>query len=283
LQSLAFTPCLPTLPMTQGWVSPEQDDDATLVHSIADVWRICLQFEEKVLPPKVVRQALHEQIQHIEKTEGRRVRQKEKYALKDDIIHTLLPRAFSQLTRIDAYIDREHGYLVIDSTHEKKRAAFIECLQKAIGGIELRTPSIKNLMPITTHWLTHNSYPDFIHIEQQGVFQSPDQQNRIVRCQHQDLFARSIQSLVQEGYQVKQLALVWREQVNFTLHEDLSLRQIRFADELTQAAKDSEISGDEQTLDVDYLLMTRTLSVLLKELVLHPLNTPLNSGYYTPH
>ena len=37
LQSLAFTPCLPTLPMTQGWVAPEQDDDAPLVHSIADV------------------------------------------------------------------------------------------------------------------------------------------------------------------------------------------------------------------------------------------------------
>ena len=119
LQSLAFTPCLPTLPITQGWISPEQDEHASLVHSVADVWRICLQFEEKVLPPKVVRQALQEEIQRIEKTEDRRVRQKEKYALKDDIIHTLLPRAFSQLTRVDAYIDREHGYLVIDSAHEK--------------------------------------------------------------------------------------------------------------------------------------------------------------------
>ena len=122
-------------------------------------------------------------------------------------------------------------------------------------------------MPIMTHWLTHNSYPDSLHIEPQGVFQSPDQQNRIVRCQHQDLFASSIQSLVKEGYHVKQLALVWREQVHFTLHEDLSLRQIRFADELTQAAKDSAISSDEQPLDADYLLMTRTLSALLKDLM----------------
>ena len=256
LAPFTFVPCLPTLPITQGWVTPIQEEDAPLVHNIPGYWIICMQFEEKVLPATVVRQELNDTIKDIEKSQGRRVRQKEKYALKDEITHTLLPRAFSKLTRVYAYLDIKNNYLVIDS------------LKHAIGSIQLSMPNIKNPMPIMTQWLAHNSPPPFISIDdKQGVLQHFNQQQSMVRCQHQDWFANSMQSLVKEGYQVKQLALLWREQVSFVLHDDFSFRHIRLNDEVLEVTKDHHTTADTQPSDVDYILVLNTLSALFKELL----------------
>jgi len=262
LAPFSFTPCLPSMPMTQGWVPPLQEEGAPLVHSIPGFLMICMQFEEKLLPATVIRQALSQKIKEIETLQNRRVGQKEKYALKDEIVRTLLPRAFTQLTPVHAYIDSQHHYLVVDSTHEKKLETVSAFLKRAVGA-ETKPPGIKNLMPIMTHWLSHNSHPASISIEKDCVFQDPNQQKSLIRCQQQDLFSRSIQSLLKDGYQVKQLALSWREQVNFVLHDEGSLRQIRFQDDVIKTAKTHYADTEAQIFDADFFVMTALLSELL--------------------
>src|SRR5579864_1344209 len=97
LEPLEFTPCLPSMPFGMGWVSPVDEDGAPLAQAINGRIMICLQVEEKILPAIVIRQELAKKIKEIESTENRKVRQKEKYDIKDFIISTLLPRSFSKL------------------------------------------------------------------------------------------------------------------------------------------------------------------------------------------
>ncbi len=68
---LAFTPCLPSLPISYGWVSPFDQEDAPLVQPINRHGLVCMQMEVKILPAVVVRQALVEKIKDIESTQDR--------------------------------------------------------------------------------------------------------------------------------------------------------------------------------------------------------------------
>jgi len=104
-----------------------------------------LQFAEKILPATVVRQTLEEQVKEIEKKEARKVYQKEKQRLKDDVTHTLLPRAFTKYSKMHAYIDAKEELLIIHSTSVNKIESFMSLFKRAVDGVKVKPVKLKNL------------------------------------------------------------------------------------------------------------------------------------------
>jgi recombination associated protein RdgC len=267
LALLAFQPCLPSHPSSAGWVSPIEEEGAPLVQAINGYLMICMQFEDKVLPASVIKQELVERIKQRETREERKVRQKEKLALKDEVILSLLPRAFGKISRVYAYIDTKNKCLVLNTTNAKKTEQFISMFQKSVTE-QINSYEIKKPSPIMTHWLKNQSSPTAFAIEKSCVLQDPNQQNRIIRCQQQNLFANPIQALVKDGCEVKQLALSWHDQVKFVLAaEDFSLRSIQYEDEITSQTKDMEAETKQQVFNADFFIMTQVLAELLNELL----------------
>lgn len=273
LEPLAFTSCLPSFPSSMGWISPIDEEDAPLVQAANGFMMICLQIEEKILPASVIRQELTDKVKQIEATGERKVRQKEKLSLKDEITMTLLPRAFTKMTRIYAYIDTKNQWLVLATTQASKTEQFVSLFKRSISE-GLQSFELKKVAPELTHWLKTQNYPTIFAIEKACVLQDPDQQNRIIRCQQQDLFAPSIQSLIKDGCQVKQLALCWHDRVNFMLADDFSLRSIQYEDEIRDYAKDLEAETKQQQFAADFFIMTETLTNLLGELLGVFMETP---------
>jgi len=266
LEPLAFKPCLPSTFSSVGWVSPVDEEDAQLARSINGCIMLCLQVEDKILPATVIRQELSERIKHIETTESRKVYQKEKLALKDDIIMTLLPRAFSKHTKLYAYIDTKNQWLVLGTNNTKKAEQFISMFKRSISD-KVHPFEIKKLSSTMTHWLKNQNYPSSFAIEKACVLQDPNQQNRIIRCQHQDLFASGIQALIKDGCEAQQLALSWHDQVNFVLSSTFSLSGIKFLDHVKEQISEIEAETKQQLFHADFLIMTGTFSSLLKELL----------------
>lgn len=273
LTPFSFKPCLPSMESSLGWVSPFDTDDefAPLTRSINGYIMLCLQTEDKILPAAVIRHELDKKIKKVELEENRKVRQNEKLAWKDEIKVTLLPRAFSKFTKLYAYIDTKHRRLVLGTANAKKAEQFIRLFKKSTqaetSAIEISKPS-----PIMTHWVKHHDYPSAFAVEKAGVLQDPNQQNRIIRCQQQDLFAASIQSLMKEGCVMKQLAINWQDRISFVLSDDFSLKNIKFQDEITLQAKEMEPETKEQQFDADFFIMTEALSQLFNDL-LNPFRT----------
>lgn len=236
LESLTFKLCLPSMPFSMGWTSVLNEEDAPLIQCMNNCMMLCLQIEEKILPATVIRQELVEKIKQIEVSENRKVQQKEKYTLKDEIILSLLPRAFSKLTRIYAYIDTKHHWLVLGSANEKRTEQFLSMFRKTIDD-QINFLELKKLSPIMTHWLKHKNCLSSFAVEKICMLQDPNQQTRIVRCYQQDLFANSIQSLINDGYEVKEIALSWQNQVHFILADDFSLHSVQFQDEIREQAE----------------------------------------------
>lgn len=266
LEPLSFRPCMPSMMMSAGWVSPIDEDDAPLVQAINGNIMLCLQIEEKILPSIVIRQELVAKIKEIEKVSNRKLRQKEKYALKDEIIQTLLPRAFSRLTRVYGYVDTKNNWLVLGNTNDKKVNEFVSLFKKAVTE-NIHVIQFKNLSATITYWLKNQKYPTIFAIEKSCMLQDPSQQNRVIRCQQQNLFAESIQALINDGCEVKQLAVTWHDRVTFTLQEDFSLSAIKFQDEITEQAEELEPDSVEQQFNADFFIMTECFASMLKDLL----------------
>jgi len=273
LQALAFRACMPSMPHSMGWVAPVESDEAEgeeecadpLVRTINGYSMLCLQIEEKILPAAVIRQELDDTIKQIEAAEGRKLGAKHKFSLKEEVTMTLLPRAFSKLNRLYAYIDIKNHWLVLGTANAKKAEQFLSIFKKSVTE-SIYPIKVKNLSATMTNWLKHQDYPSHFAVEKACVLQDPKQENRVIRCKQQDLFVTGIQSLIKDGCEAMQLAMSWQDRVNFVLSHDFSLNGIQFQDELLAEAKDRESESRRQQFDVDFLIMTETFTALLKDL-----------------
>jgi recombination associated protein RdgC len=254
------------MPYGAGWRSPVDEDGAPLVQSINGYMMICLQIEEKILPPIVIRQELAKKIKRIEESENRKVGQKEKYAFQDEIRATLLPRAFSKLTKVYAYIDTKNHWLILGIANAKKTEQFISAFKKTFGD-NIDSFRIKKLSAIMTSWLKHQNYSSSFSVEKSCMLQDTNHQSRVIRCKDQDLFASSIQSLIKDGCEIKQLALNWQDHIDFVLLDDLSIQSIRFKDEIIEQVKEMEAGTKQQQFNADFLIMTETFGGLVKDLL----------------
>lgn len=266
LSAFEFTPCLPSMIASMGWVPPIDEEEAPLTHMINGCMMLCLQFEEKILPHIVIRQEWLKKIKQIETAENRTLRQKEKYRLKDEIILTLLPRSFSKLTRVYAYIDTQNNWLVLGTANQKRAEQFVSFFKKSLDAT-LHAFQFKKLSTTLTYWLQSQQYPSLLSIEKSCLLQDPDQKNRTIRCQQQNLFVSGIQSLLKDGCAVKKLAFSWQDRVQFLLSDDFLLTGIVFQDEIKQQAKDMEAETVRQQFNVDFLIMAETFSALFKDLL----------------
>ena len=266
LEGLAYKECLPSMPYGSGWIAPVDDEDMPLVQAMNGYLMICLQVEEKILPPMVIRQELAKKIKQIEKFENRKVGPKERYSLKDELITTLLPRAFSKLTSVYAYLSPNHRRLVLSVANAKKTEQFLLAFQKTFGET-IHAIKIKQLSTLMTAWLKNQNHSSAFSIEKSCVLQDANQQDRVIRCKEQDLFASSIQALIKDGCEITQLALNWQDRVDFVLSQDCALQTIRFQDEILMEAKSMEAGTKQQQFNADFFLMTQTLEGLLKDLL----------------
>lgn len=272
MEALAFTPCLPSFPSSMGWVSPFDEEGAPLVYAANGYILLCMQIEDKILPSTVVRQVLADKIKRIELQEDRKVRSKDKLAMKDEVIMNLLPRAFSKMTRIYAYIDTRHQRLVLGTTNQGKAEQFITLFKKSIAD-NVRAFDFKKPSPIMTYWIKEKRYPTAFSVEKTCVLQDPDQQTRVIRAQQQDLFASSIQSLIKDGCVVKSLALCWHDRIKFILSDDFSARSIKFEEDVITQASEIETESKQQQFAADFFIMTETFSGLIDDLIQYFVNT----------
>lgn len=273
LALLEFKACLPSFPFSYGWVSPLEQENAPLVHVAHGCMLICMQLEEKILPAVVVRQELQENIKRIEAEQNRKVSSKEKRILKDEIVQTLLPRAFSKLTRIYAYIDIKNTLLIIDTTTVTKIEKFLELFKKSQNDFVYSALNIQRMSPILTRWLVNQESLAQLSIEKTAVLVDQNQKNRMIRCQQQDLYASGILEFLKDGCEVAQISLNWQDLLNFTLSDELSLKNIKYQDKVLDQAKEHYGESIAQRFDTDFVIMTGLLSqliTLLRDLFLKP-------------
>jgi recombination associated protein RdgC len=263
LQQRVFTPCSAAQPLSLGWVPPLGEGAETLVHGAGGRLLLCLKREDKILPASVVRELLDEKIDEIQREQARKVYRRERLSLKDEIVQDCLPRAFTRSTTLYAYIDSRSNWMLVDSASAARAEELVNLLRECVGSFPVVLPDV-NQSPaaVMTGWLLHRDPPEDFALGEDCELREPGEEGGVVRCRGIDLLGEEVETHLQAGRQVARLALSWGERLSLVIADDLSLRRLKFADELMKEHDDIPEADHAARLDADFALMSDTLSAL---------------------
>lgn len=268
LSDYLFRPCGRQEQSTFGWYSPFGQDNELLSHSLNNCHLLCARREEKVLPAAVVNAELEEKVRQIQDTEGRSVNRKEKQNLKDDLVHQMLPQAFSRFRLSWGYIDLTRQLIVVNESAANKAEDFLGLLRSTLGSLPVKPVSPADAAELTmTEWLTRNELPGAFDFGDEAELRSPQQDGGILRCKNEDLTRDDIQAHLETGKQVTRLGLVWQEHIEFILETDFALKRVKATDMLMDEQDDLVDPSPEQKLDADFMLISAQFGELYDDLV----------------
>ncbi|KPD23737.1 MULTISPECIES: recombination-associated protein RdgC [Idiomarina] len=263
----SFHPCSRTEQSSFGWFSPFGPDNETLTHSVGNCWLLCAKREEKVLPSTVVNAQLDEKVRQISEAEGRSVPRKEKQNLKEDLIHQLLPQAFSRFRLSWGYIDLDRQFIAVDESAANKAEDFLGLLRGSVGSLPVRPFSPSEAVEVyLTDWLQKQDIPAPFELGDEAELRSPQADGGIIRCKQEDLTRDDIQAHLTAGKQVTRLGLVWQENLEFILEADMALKRVKPTDVLLDAKDDLVDPTPEEKVDADFALISGEAGQLFDDL-----------------
>ena len=268
LDAARFVGCGAAQPESVGWVAPRGDKHAMLAESVGGqvILRLCT--ERKTVPGSAVKDAVELQLDQIEAQTGRRPKGKAVRELKEQIVHTLLPRAFPQRASTWVWIDARAGWVLVDAASLKKADAVLSRLTELLGGGIKLKPLQTALSPATamTAWLSEKEAPAGFSLDRDCELKQPDAEKPTVRFVRHALDIEEVQAHIQQGKLPTQLALTWGGRVSFVLHESGTLKKIKLLD----VVMESQGAGSQQAedgFDADVAIATGELRGLIPDLV----------------
>ena len=253
---------------TYGFMAPfGKGADAPLVHISGDFLLVAARKEERILPGSVVRDALKEKVDEIEAQQMRKVYKKERDQLKDEIVMSLLPRAFVRRSATFAAIAPKLGLILVDSASAKKAEDLLSTLREVLGSLPVRPLAVKMAPTATlTDWVkTQQAAADFFVLDECEL-RDVNEDGGVVRCKRQDLTSEEIQLHLSSGKLVTQLSLAWQDKLSFVLDDKLVIKRLRFEDLLQDQAAQDGGDDDLGQQDASFTLMMLTFSDFLPAL-----------------
>ena len=251
----------------EGWGKPLGLEGQMLVHETDGRLMICLRREDKVLPASLVREKVAEKAFEIEGQAGRPVGRKERADIKEQVLQELLPRALVKASHTYAYIDAKNDWLIVNAASAKKAEDLIMLLRKTLGTLNVVLPQTK-ISPESamTQWMMDDaSLPQGFDVEDECELRSVGEVTSTIRCKYVDIASKEVRAHVAAGKRVFKMAMNWQGKLSFVLHDDLSIRRIRYDSELLEQAD----AGDDQLaqFDADFSIMGAELAGFIPALM----------------
>ena len=260
--------CGPLEMSTRGFVPPAgRAAEEPLTLGLRHCALLAVGSEDKLLPAQVVNEELQRKVRKVAEDQGRRIGGRERKRIKDEVLTELLPRAFVRTSRTAAYVDKEHGWLVLDTASRKSAEDALTQVRGALGSF----PAVP-LAPATsprmlmTEWLSSGRLPSSLSLGDECELRDPvTATGAIVRCRRQDLEAEEVKEHLRNGKQVYLLGLALDDRISFVLGEDLVVRKLKFLDVVTDELGDSQADAEAE-MGASFALLTLELARLLAKL-----------------
>jgi recombination associated protein RdgC len=263
LEACRLKPVGPLEMSSRGFVSPFGREAEALSHSIGDGLWVSLGGEDKILPGAVVNEFVAQKAAEMEEREGRKLGGRARKRLKDEVLHELLPRAFSRPSRIGAHIDLGLAFIAVDSSSRKSAEGVVSELRRALGSFPA-VPLNAEVAPraILTGWLAGEPLPEGLQLGDECELKDPVDRGAVVKCQRQELAAEEIGKHLEVGKLCSKLALTLDDRVSFVLGEDLVVRKLKFLEGAVDGLESQERDSMREELDARYALMAAELKRL---------------------
>jgi recombination associated protein RdgC len=264
LSERRFRPCGPVETATMGWTAPLGPNAEMLVHTVGKVHLIAMRRQERLLPGSVVAEAVAERVAEIEQTEMRSVARRERSQLREELLAEMLPKAFTRSRVVRAYIDVAEGWVVIDASSDKAAEEVLVLLRQSLGRFPAKPLEPQVLAAARmSDWVRSGQAAEGFELEDSCILQDPDETGSTVRCRGQDLSAPEVRNHLDTGKRAVSLGLNWKDRLSLVLDDDLSLKRLRFADEVANELDTGDADDDGAVLDAELALLSLELRAVL--------------------
>ncbi|EOT2192677.1 recombination-associated protein RdgC [Shigella flexneri] len=264
LSKFVFTPCGSQDMAKAGW-TPILGDNLT--HEYQDFLLMQHKREEKILPSQVLKEELQKKILKLEEEQDRKLKKTEKDSLKDEVLHSLLPRAFTRKSLAKILIDRSNHLVFVEASSAKKAEDQLALLRKSLGSLPVIPFTPREPLEITmTEWFK-NGFPAGFTAGEDATLKGLLDNGGAVRCNKVDLQSDEIMSHIEAGKVATTVAINWMDRASFRVNDDMSIKALTFCDDLYDQNDDIDREDVAQRFDADFVLFTGELSALFNALV----------------
>jgi recombination associated protein RdgC len=264
LAEKAFRGCGPLEAATMGWAPPLGPQAEMLTHAVNGCLLVSARRQERLLPGSVVSEAVAERVAELEQTEGRDVTRRERGQLRDALLAEMLPQAFTRSRLIPALIDPQAGRVIVDAASDKLAEEVLSLLRQSLGSLPATPLAATAAAERFTAWVLTGEPPAGLTLEDQCELRDPADKGSVVRCRGMDLGAPEVRAHIDTGMQVAAVGLNWQDALSLVLADDLSLKRLRFEDELIEQAMDGADDEDPALrFEAEMTLMSDQLRGLL--------------------
>lgn len=256
-----FVPCEPTEKTRVGWL---KYDDNYFYWSDSFVL-LTMKKEDKILPAEVIKSEVEERIENLEEKEGRKLKKTEKAAIKDDVINTLLPRAFSKYSTTSLVIDLQNKLIYVNTGSLNSAEDILALLRKNLGSLPVVPLQFQKDLSIEMKDFLLGKAVLNDHFELLDEFEISDGEGTI-NCKKTMYESEEIQNLLSTDKVVTKLALNYKENFSFLLTDGALIKRIKtdplFKEEME---KEKDVNMDDKVkFDSDFILSVKTISNFIK-------------------
>lgn len=267
LCAFQFNPCGSQDMERTGWI-PATEQHHTLVHQANGQYLLTIQKQEKIIPGPVIKQHLNVRIAKMEAEQARKLKKTEKDALKDEVLHSLLPRAFVKNSRTQLWIDITNGLITVDASSAKRAEDALALLRKSLGSLPVVPLTMENPVELTlTDWVRSGLVPAGFAMGDAAELKAILYDGGVAKVKKQDLVSDEIKTHIEAGKVVTKLALDWQQRITFTVTDNFTIGRLKFCDELRDQNDDIDREDVLARFDADFTLMTGELAALINQLV----------------
>lgn len=263
MESFTFSPVGSQDMAKSGWVPALVDGTDNLVHEVNGQLLLKIRKEEKILPAAVMRKAVTEKVAKLEEEQSRKLKKTEKDSIKDDVLHTLLPRAFTKDDFTQIWIDTKSGLITVDASSAKKAEDGLALLRKSLGSLPVTPVGYAESIAFTiTAWLKGADGRGDFTIGSRAALHGPE--SEVVTVKDIDLQGDDVMAHIESGMFVRSMDLVWQEKISFRLSDDGAIKQIKMLDLIQDKA--AEHAGESDSAETDFLIFTEEFAAMLSHL-----------------
>lgn len=269
MSDFVFSPCGSQDMAKTGWISPMgQFGTDQLIHAAGNQLLICAKREEKILPAPVIKQELQKKIDQLQNEQHRKLKKTEKDSLKDEVLHSMMPRAFSRYTQTFMWIDLANNLIMVAAASAKKAEDMLALLRKSLGSLPVVPLTMESPIELNlTEWVRSGQPPAGFSLHDEAELKAILEEGGTIRCKKQALVSDEISSHIENGKLVTQLSMDWQERISFQINDAFTLKKLKPSDTLADQNDDIEREDFAARFDADFILMTSEYSALIANLI----------------